>query len=121
MVNIFAMYLVGVAHSIICVASETMHQIDLGKMDIRALAVQRAVGRALLGLAASLRSYHDREIETARHALLAQTVAYVAYLDTLEERDTYAAEQKRADYDAAAACLTPAIQVLVERAGHLLD
>ena len=120
MSDVFPMYLVGVAHSVICVTTETMRQIERGNMQVRELAVHRAVSRVLLDLVVTMPPSRDRAFIVTRDALLVQLTAYDAYLGLLAECDSDTAKQKRADYAEAQPQLTSALATL-NRSEHRSD
>jgi len=120
MVDPSPMYLVGIAHSVICVTTETMRQIERGGMQVRELAVHRAVSRVLLDLVVTMSPSRDHAFIAARDALLVQMTAYDAYLGLLAECDSDTAKQKRADYAEAHPQLTSALAAL-DRLEHRSD
>lgn len=115
MFNPFALYVVGVAQSVLRVARETMRQISLGSVDTRALAPLRAIGRELVDQACAIPRTSDPEVQAVHDMLLSYTTTFAAYLDVLEQRDADATNAKRAECDALAMHVHTAALALIKQ------
>lgn len=117
----FALYIAGVTRCVLAFGNETMRQISRGKVDIRALAPLRAVGRQFIELVSEDSHGHTAESHSTRDMLIRYTTAITAYLDVLEDRDTDAADAKRDECDELAAQLSAAVVALLDSTGDAID